>query len=238
MFHHTNTETTFKNLSIIKQWLLDEYNHFGQGFYVNIDTIENAFRSNRLITFDKDEVPIGFVVWNESEKFIDIDILAIHYKHRKKEYGRIFYKLLENYFLEKDYLAIKLYCNPPESVSFWRKMGCLPFPENINGLPELSFYKPLIKTATQSNNFTLKNKLELWDVEPHLARSTGPKWCWEINSISQKFKEPILHPADSNWNIKLTMNGKTINEDKVKYFSRVNPIDFSPFLFIQNLFES
>lgn len=147
----------------------------------------------------------------------------------------MFYKLIENHFKKENYLAFKLFCNPPESETFWKKMGFTPFPQNIYGLPELSYYKPLINTTIQSQTFNLKNKLELWDVEPHLASSTNPKWCWEIKSLNQKLDNPIFHPANPNWNIRLTINGEILKEDKVKYFSMKNPIDIYPFLLIKNL---
>lgn len=234
-----NISHSFSNsndkFNYLKKWLLDEYNQFDKGFYSNIEIIEKAFHNDKLITFDIDEVPVGLVVYNDCDGFIEIDILTIQYEYRNNGNGSMFYKLLENHFKKVNYLALKLYCNPPESETFWKKMGFNPFPENIYGLPELSYYKPLINTTIQSQNFNLKNKLELWDVEPHLAPSTNPKWCWEIKSLKQKLDNPIFHPANPNWNIRLTINGEILKEDKVKYFSMKNPIDIYPFLLIKNL---
>lgn len=233
--HQLNYNPTSENLSNIKKWLLDEYNQFDKGFYANIEIIEKSFHNNKLITFDIDEVPVGLVVYNDYDRFVEIDILTIQYEYRNNGYGSKFYNLLESHFKEKDYLAFKLFCNPRESESYWKKMGFIPFPQNIYGLPDLSYYKPLMNTAVQSQYFNLKNKLELWDVEPYLASSTNPKWCWEIISLNQKLDSPIFHPANPNWKIRLTINGEILKEDKVKYFSMKNPIDIYPFLLIKNL---
>ncbi len=223
------------DLKEIEDWLILESEKYDDGFYCNWNIIKNSFERNGLISLELNDTPIGFVVWHQNAFFLDIDIMEIHYDYRRMGLGKKFFEMLSEPFKDKGIIAIKLFCEPRESEHFWRKMGFIQFPIRGYAESDLTFYKPLIevcKTTKTPNEF---NKIELWDVEPYQSKKRLPNWCWDVETHDGELIKPIIQACNVNWNIRWTRNGKIEKESKVKYFSKDNPIDFSPFMFIQNL---
>lgn len=215
-----------KQLQEIKEWLLKEDKVYNTGFYCNWNIIEQSFHKGLLLSLDVDGKAIGFVVWSKFDKYIELDIMEIHPKYRNQGLGSLFFKEVEKFFTANKFMAIKLFCSPEESESFWQKMDFIKFPYRGYDEPELTYYKPLIEVEDVID-YTTDNKLELWELEPYQIKSKSPKWTWQIN----KAHKPILQPCNPNWNLRLTLDGKIIKEDKVKYFSK--NIEAGPFLFIE-----
>lgn len=143
--------------------------------------------------------------------------------------------MLSGSFKDRGIIAIELFCEPIESEHFWRKMEFIQFPIRGYAEPELTFYKPLIEVCKTTKTPNELNKIELWDVEPHQSKTRLPRWCWDIETQDGKLIKPIIQACNINWNIRWTKDGKIKKESKVKYFSRDNPIDFSPFMLIEKL---
>ncbi|SFD70810.1 GNAT family N-acetyltransferase [Thermophagus xiamenensis] len=232
-----NLEPSESDLKEIENWLLDESKKYDDGFYCNWNIIERSYHKNEVISFELNEKIIGFVVWSQREIYTEIDILEIHPEFRRKGLGKIFYDKIEKSFKERGSLAIKLFCEPKESEKFWRKMGFIQFPIRGYSESKLTFYKPLIDSCKPTDKSNDLNKIELWDVEPYQANKKEPRWIWEIKMENNKLIYPIIQPCNVNWNVRWTKNGKIIKEAKVKYFSRENPIEFSPFMYIEYLNE-
>ena len=231
------TPTQF-DLEKIEEWLIEEEREFNEGFYCNWNIIEKAFNKGELITLSLKEKPIGFLVWSKGEIYAEIDILEIKPDLRKRGIGEAFFEQISEYFKQKGFLVIKLFCSPRESEKFWKNMGFIKFPDREYSESDLTYFKPLIKTQSTSVNQKNDNKLELWDVEPYQKNSNQPKWTWNVELNNGKLLFPIIQPCNCNWNLKWTKNGETIREDKVKYFdTKKNRVDYSPFLYIENLIE-
>ena len=225
-----NINPTFKQLAEIKFWLVEEKKNFNEGFYCNWNIIQNSFNENKLFVLEFDTKIVGFITWTNHEgKYVDIDIMEINRRFRKRGFGRILYKKTEEFFAEHNYIAIKLFCAPENSESFWKKMEFIKFPYRGYSESELIYYKPLINTKELSVNKFLANKIELWDVEPYELKEQEPKWTWEIYNNNY----PILQPCNPNWNLRLTKNGQIIKEGKIKYFDREKEIEFGPFLYLK-----
>lgn len=233
-----NTEPTQFDLEKIKKWLIEEDREFNEGFYCNWTIIEKAFKKKELVTLDFKDTPIGFLVWSKGEIYVEIDILEIKPKHRKKGVGQFFFETISEYFKLQGFLAIKLFCSPRESEKFWKKMEFIKFPKRGYSESDLTYFKPLIEIQKSTNNGQAENKIELWDVEPYQTNKNSPKWTWEVEIINDKLVLPIIQPCNYDWNLKWTKNGETIKEDKVKYFdSKKNRVEYSPFLYIKELTE-
>jgi GNAT superfamily N-acetyltransferase len=231
-----NTKPSIENLNEIKFWLSEEYEKTEQGFYCNWNVIEKGFKNNELIIFHNEISIIGFVIWASCEIYALIDILEINPNFRKRGFGKLFYEKIAEYYISKDLLAIKLFCSPIESEKFWKKMGFIKFPNRGYSESDLTYFKPLIEINFPLENGNFDNKLELWDLEPYQVENQKPKWTWKIEKENSEFSKPIIHPSNSNWNLRWTKNNKIIKEDKIKYFAKKNnPIDFSPFLYIKEL---
>jgi len=226
------------DLKEIENWLIDEKNKSNEGFYSNWTIIENAFNNKKLITVKHNNLPIGFLVWSKGEIYAEIDILEIKPNLRNKGIGEKFFNQISNHFTSEGFLALKLFCSPRESEKFWKKMNFVKFPIRRYSESDLTYYKPLIDVlrCTETNDYL--NKIELWNVEPNRIKNNEPEWTWKVESETNKLMLPIIQPCDCNWNLRWTKNGKMIREDKVKYFAlKNNRIDYSPFLYINELSE-
>ncbi|WP_071146663.1 GNAT family N-acetyltransferase [Bacteroides ihuae] len=232
-----NTTPLKSELAIVKQWLYDEYLKLNcqSGFYCNWEIIEKGFSQNKVFIYLLKNNPVGFALWCEHEGCVNMQILAVSPSMRHLGIGKAFVEMLCDFFRMNETFAIKCYCSPKESVSFWEgKMRFIQYPNIKYSKSELTFYKPLIHTTPFAAKPNPINKLELWDDEPHMTNHKAPKWCWNINVNLQS--NPIIHPCNSNWNLRLTRNGEIVKDDKIKYFTnRIKSIEKDDFLYIDSL---
>lgn len=222
-------------LDEIENWLKEELLTSKNGFYHNWNLIIKSYSEKKMAILTNEKNVIGFLIWSIGDIYVEIDILEIKPVFRKKGIGKYFINEISEYFKKKKFLALKLFCEPKESESFWKKMEFIKFPNRGYSESELTFFKPLIIVNKSQTNVDENNKLELWNLEPYNVKDSKPKWVWNIDESNFM---PILHPCNSNWNIRWTKNGKIVKEDKVKYFTnKNNQIEFSQFIYIEKLRE-
>lgn len=225
-----------KDLNEIKNWLKEEYELNGEGFYCNWNIISNAQKTGTLIVFKIDNCCAGFVEWGKTYEFIiDINIFVIHPDYRGKGFGRIFYNLVRDHFKNDSTKVFKLFCEPTSSEEFWKKMNFYKLPKFGYSQHELTYFSILVDTAS-SDYIEGADIIELWDVEPVWVEDNEPKWIWYIENKNNELSLPIIHPCDCNWQIRWIRNGKVLKEEKVKYFTE-NNFEFyhDKFLIIRNL---
>lgn len=230
-----NLTPSESDLKVIEEWLSNESKKYKVGFYCNWNIIEKLYTLNRLISLKLTDKTIGFLVYSPDEIYVEIDIFEIQREYRGKGYGKFFYKQVAEAFKNQNFKAVKLFCEPVESEHFWRNLGFIKFPERGYSESALTFYKPLISYTEPTNEPNDLNKLELWNVEPFQKDRISPCWIWNIEN--SKLAKPIIHPCNVNWNLRWTKNGEIAREAKVKYFSKDNPVDFGPFMYIEKLDE-
>lgn len=229
---------TKKDLNEIMDWLREEYEINGEGFYCNRNIISSAQKTGTLIAFKIDNRCVGFVVWSELKKFvISIDIFVIHPNYRDKGLGKIFYNYVHEHFRNDSYKVFKLFCEPSSSEGFWEKMNFYKLPKFGYSEHELTYFNVLVDTAS-SKYIEGADIIELWDVEPVWAENKKPKWIWYIETKNSELILPVIHPCDCNWQIRWSRNGKVLKEEKVKYITSKNfEYYFDKFLIIDNLLE-
>ncbi len=233
-----NIAPTRFDLEKIKEWLIEEEQESNEGFYCNWNIIEKAFNNDELITLNLKEKTVGFLVWSKGEIYAEIDIMEIKPDYRKQGIGKLFFEQISEFFKQKGFLVIKLFCSPRESEKFWKKMGFIKFPDRGYSESDLTYFKPLIKVQTIVENQETDDTVELWDVEPYQKNNNQPKWTWNINLDNGKLKLPIIQPCNCHWNLRWSKKGEMIREDKVKYFDTTeNRVEYSPFLYITNLIK-
>ena len=236
--NHIEIAPTLQDIKEILVWLKKERDSdiLGQGFFNNKDIIMDSFRLGNAIVFKHENKSIGLIVWNESDDIlVNIDIFVIDPSFRGKGLGRLFYHEVCNYFVEKGFKAVKLFCEPKTSENFWIKMGLLKLHDCGYTEHELTYYGVLIDVAStiHMNN---AEKIELWDVEPYEAMETEPRWTWYIENDEGRLLYPILHPCNCNWNLRWSRNGDVLKEGKIKYFTNEDFELFkSKFLYIEKL---
>lgn len=234
------TSPTVEDMEKVEEWLYQEYrdNDSKCGFYCNLNLIKDGLQNNKTFICTYNGEPVGVVLWTDCKKYAEIDIFVISKSFRNINIGAAFFNLLNEYFKKRGYIALSLQCEPKESVTFWRdKLGFTQCPETIYSNGKLECYKPLINiTPNIETSVDLENKLELWDMEPHTIKGKAlPKWTWDISGDLSKY--PIIQPCDCNWNLKLTINGVTVKEGKVKYFRTDDgrTVNVAFFLFVNKL---
>lgn len=227
-----NNKPSKTDLSAIKNWLEEEMEVYGEGFYGNWAGIEKNFYNEKLITLSYLNYPIGFVTFYQFKVHVDIGIFAIEPKHRGKGIGKIFYQKVAEHFKRNNYLALKLFCSPSSSETFWKQMGFIKYPNIIYREQDLTYYKPLIEVQKLSTNKKHDNKLELWNCEPYQKNNTPPTWTWDLD-IDNSPTLSIIQPCHHDWVLRWVKNGEIKQENKVKHFvSNLKEIYFHPFLYI------
>lgn len=236
--NHIEMAPTLQDIKEILVWLKEERDRDarGHGFYNNKNIIMDSFRLGNAIVFKHENKSIGLIVWNESDDIlVNIDIFVIHPSYRGKGFGELFYHDVCNYFVEKGFKAVKLFCEPKTSEKFWVKMGLIKLHDCGYTEHELTYYGVLIDVAS---TIYLDNAeiIELWDVEPYEAMEAEPRWTWYIENNEGKLLYPILHPCNCNWNLRWSRNGEVLKEGKIKYFTNKDFELFkSKFLYIEKL---
>lgn len=213
------------HLTEIEKWLKEEneksQNEF-KGFYCNWEYIYKDFTEKKMIIItNENNFPIGFLTYSTEEFHCSIDFMEIHPNERGKNFG----KTLINYFLkskkEKKTTTITLTCNPKKSELFWGKMGFMKYPNPIND--RIMMFKSLIPTLEPNKGKTKSNiQIKLWNCTLHEAErdNVKPHWIWDINLKKDKktLSKPIIFPTYKDYKIELTINDKSIEKCKVKYF--------------------
>lgn len=194
--------------------------------------IKKVFNEKRLITLNYQKVPIGFVTYYLCDIHVEVEIFVIEPKYRRKGIGKIFYEMVAEHFKSSNYLALKLFCSPHDSETFWKNMGFIEYPNLGYREHDLTYYKPLIEVQKLSINEKHDNKLQLWNCEPHQKNDAPPTWTWDLD-INNSPTLPIVQPCHHDWVLRWVKNGEIKQEDKVKYFaSNQKKIHFPPFLYI------
>lgn len=228
--------SSVKQLEELYSWLKEEYEKEGEGFYSNWNIISKSYEKRELLLGELNKQIIGFIVFSDRETHISLDILNIKKGYQGKGYGRSFYNQVESMF-SRTKIAIEGFCSPAESEEFWKKMG---FVELINtGYDQhrLSYYKPLVNVLSllKSNDTQEEfGQVRLWNCEPYQIQNIEPKWVWSFNKNHDFSKIPIISPCNSNWQIEIIANGKSLKKDKIKYITEERYKYYSsPFLYIK-----
>lgn len=230
---------TREQLNEIEEWLIEEHETLKSGFYCNWRQIETYYNKGDFSALIVDERTAGFATWRMlSEVTGQILIVELRPEFRGNGQGIQLMNQVLSYLVSKGILVVDLQCEPIESEKFWRKLEFVDVPRNIHYWSKLATYlfkilvpvQPLA-VAPDGNDY-----IELWDDEPYITQNKPSKWIWKIETEAEscKLKIPIIHPCKKDWRIRLTMDGRTIVDNKVKRFGGVE-IDFEPYMVIREL---
>jgi len=235
MNYVTNFNPTELHLSQIKKWLTEELNETGTGFLKHWNIIKKRFDSNELIVLTEDDFAIGFLVYSINEVIIEIDIAELKPNCRNKGLGR---KLIDDAlseFKNNGMMICELFCSPENSEPIWKSLGFENFPEFPHD-NRIRLFKLLIPTLKNSEPNEMSERIELWNMEPHLAERNNPEWTWNLSfkENSRELTNPIIHPTHYDWQLSWKNGNETKFKNKVKkYYS--DRIEFGSFIVIQTL---
>ncbi|QGY45775.1 GNAT family N-acetyltransferase [Maribellus comscasis] len=226
---------TQQHFEEIKKWLQEEDNSSNEGFFCQIDTIENSYRKNRLIVIVKDDVAIGFLSYYYYNRIVNIEIAEVKPNERKKGYCKKLLQLSFSWFVKKGALVAQLFCAPASSEKIWKRMGFINFPDEIIKEPRIYLYRILVGIA---DFYTYKNEIELielWDIEDY-QNEVPPKWRWEIKRQEKlnKLINPIIHPCSDEWSVAHKI-GSEIREKRIMKYFDMKKHDGGYFLIVTEL---
>jgi GNAT superfamily N-acetyltransferase len=231
----TSLIPTENHITQIEKWLLKEWNEKKEGFITDWEMIPEAFSENRLSIFQKDDKAIAFAVFRIYDEMAVIDIAEMKPDERGKGIAKKFIIDTLDYLKSKGVIVIKLYCSPRKSEGFWKKCGFERFKFPYSN--QIDMYKVLIdelkpSKAVRNDN---KDKLKLWDCEPHLTDRNEPKWIWELEyeNDNETLLKPIIFPAFYDWQVQLE-RGKQKFTHKIKYFP-IDILDSGTFMIINKI---
>ncbi|HZL11921.1 MAG TPA: GNAT family N-acetyltransferase [Prolixibacteraceae bacterium] len=212
---------TLQHLEEIKKWLQTEDHSSNEGFFCQMDTIENSFRKNRLIVITKDDVAIGFLSYYYSDNIVNIEIAEVKPSERKKGIGKLLLQRSFDRFIKDEVLVAQLFCAPASSEKIWKRMGFNNFPNEIIKESRIYLYHILVETAefyTQENETEL---IELWDFEDY-KNERPPKWRWEVKrkEKSNNLIKPIIHPCSDEWSVAHKIGSKIKEKRIMKSFDK------------------
>jgi len=235
MNYETNFKPTEKHLSQIEKWLIDELNKTGIGFYNNWNIIAKAFDKNELVVLTENDSAIGFLVYNIYEIITKIDIAELNPDYRNKGLGR---KLVEDTlseFKKNGMMVCELFCSPENSEPIWKNLGFQNFPDFPYN-SKIRMFKALVPSLKISESNEKNERIELWNMEPHLAERNNPEWTWNITfkENSRELIEPIIYPAHYDWQLSWKTETETKFENKVKRYNS-DRIEFGSFIVIKTL---
>jgi predicted GNAT family acetyltransferase len=212
---------TLQHLEEIKKWLQKEDNLSNEGFFCQMNTIENSFRKNRLIVITKDDVAIGFLTYYYSDHIVNIEIAEVKPSERKNGIGKLLLQGSFDRFIKDEVLAAQLFCAPASSEKIWKRMGFNNFPYEIIKESRIYLYQILVKTAEFCTHDNETELIELWDSEDY-QNQFSPRWRWEVKRKrkSNKLIKPIIHPCSDEWSVAHKI-GSGIREKRImKYFDK------------------
>jgi ribosomal protein S18 acetylase RimI-like enzyme len=230
-----NLNPTEKHLADIENWLSEEWNNTGNGFYSNWSMIPKAFKNNRLNVITKNDYAIGFVIFRASEFDVDIDIAEIKPTERKRGIAKKLINGTLNDLKQKGFLVARLYCQPENSEQFWKKIGFKNFPKLVND-SQIYMFKPLIETLKSIEKEETNSTIKLWNCEQYQANKKNVKWIWNLNfkADNETLVKPIIIPVSSDWQAELILNGKKMKSIKVKYLD-IDLCDYPGFMIIRKV---
>ena len=123
---------TKKQLNEIEEWLIEERDATGEGFYCNWEAIASSFHKNELTTISINQKTIGFatLLYSQLNLVVELELLEIMPIFRGKGYCRLLVSALFQRIIEKNAYVVKLQCAPKTSEPVWRHFGFTDFPNH------------------------------------------------------------------------------------------------------------
>ncbi len=206
------------HLNEIREWLQKEDRSFNEGFFCQMDIIENSFQKNRLIVVTKDDVAVGFLTFYFSDYIVNIEIAEVKPSERKKGIGKFLLQGSFDGFIEDGVFVAQLFCAPASSEKIWKRMGFNNFPNGIIREPRIYLYKILVETTELYIQEEVAELIELWDSEDY-GNEIPSMWRWEIvrQEKSNKLVKPIIHPCSDKWSVAHRIGSETFANNSFRY---------------------
>lgn len=224
-----------EQLNEVKSWLSKKHSSNSNGFYNNIDNIENSFNLNEMSCLMFENQTIGFATWRLQERIAFIDIFEIHPTFNKRGFGKLLFKELTSYFISRGIYAIELRFISEESKAFWIKMGFQKFKgTDFPSVTDKHLYKVIVKSQSRIIGDSSNSYIEIWD-NTCMSSNKPSLIAYDLmfeNDSSEKLALPIVTPCNHDWTMSLNLD----NSPKILKIKHFDFIKYYPnFLIIESL---
>ena len=213
-------------LEQITNWLKEESENNGCGFYCNITVINKAFADKEVVCITFKNKAIGFAVFTRHRCTARIDIAEICPSYRGSGAGKFLVESCLQRFAKLNIRVVDLECAPRSSESFWCRMGFYRVPdETLQNYSQhnkpVRMFRPTCQIQNQKHlHDKSENTIELFDCRIWECEGREPRWCWPIFTLSgtEELDKPIIHPAHRDWCVRWKKEDKIMKMDEVKHF--------------------
>ncbi len=221
MNYNIITQPSKDHLAEIKEWLLDEDNNTGEGFFCDWRIIENSFHKNKLIVLTENNLSIGFLNFEISDRVVDIVIAEIKPEKRGLGNGKILIEKSIQWFKQKGVFVLELYCSPISSEIIWKKLGFKNFPNGIIKSSSIYLYQIIVNTAKLYSDNDNIEVIEMWGFEDY-RDEVEANWKWEVirKNKSNELLNPIIYPCAGEWSVSHRKGSKIQEKNIMKYFDK------------------
>jgi len=209
-----------KYLTQIENWLKEEYEEDGEGFYKNFLLID--FTNNDFICYvNNDDDAIAFMSYQRYMKICTIDIASVKKSEKRKGVCKTMLEALSNRLVERGTYVMNLFCSPVSSEKIWKKLGFKFYKEKEKhesfrrGKPVNYLYKTIVKSHLPTRKRNLISFVELWKEFDHVGytdKTIEPSVVWNLKNQLN----PIIFPTEPEWKLRLVENGKEIYNGVIK----------------------
>lgn len=182
-------------------------------FFEYIDDLKTAHKNRNVFLFFVNEVIAGFTSFTCHSCIVSIKFFWINPVFRGENFGSIFYKEIENYFIKNDIMILELYYHPEGLYKFWIDKIGLTKMEYIetwhkNTCYKILYDKPILPYHTPTGI----------GKELILEHRDGNTLVWKLDLLKED--KIILHPAWSEDHLTLKVNGATVKSERLKNFTK------------------
>lgn len=197
----------------IKNWLFEEDQKDGSGFYCNWAIIVNFYVEKKLlIVVNENDYAVGFCCYQIFKRTGRVEILEVIPTARKQGVGNKFYEMIELIFIRKNIDVLKIDCSPSSSIPFWKRQGFQVFHK------ENRYSNHYFKDISKKKKLTCNDdvKIHLWAGEPYEVDENQPLRIIEVDDDNML---PIILLYNYDWLFGLSVNNEIVYREKLKRFN-------------------
>jgi len=223
---------TTADVDIIVDWLHDEYiNGDGSGFWHNRNLIQDGqHRRHVTVLVDDNNKPVAFCLRNHD----DLDILAVRPDRRGVGLGRELMMHVIQTARRARLLGLSGFCNPENSLPFWRAMGFEHVPHPHHALQIALPFRRRNRLLRDGPLATARIDLFADEFDRNLRKSvatpavhSGDAWLLQNDFVE------YVHDPDTL--VRIAIDGTPIHSGKAKYITAIGGERECPWIRIRTI---
>jgi GNAT superfamily N-acetyltransferase len=211
----------------VLDWLREEWNDYGEGFWANHSVIEEYHLADMVVAIDDDGAPIAFAAVTEE----GIDLFSVRDTHEGKGVGTKLAHFTIQLLWDRGLQAVTLLCSPKKSYGFWQKMGF----DKVDPTADVNDFNILLRARLYRterldgpvNESGVTAAVQVQSLFPERRDGTlCLRVCRTTEIIGAQLngciylRERIIVCKDHNHTvIKIIVDGKMVHQGRIKYLN-------------------